>query len=58
MEVVGRASLDFSGHCRLAAQAMLQTVMEDEATAQTELVVQVPAGDGLPSPRLFLASDC
>lgn len=32
MEAVGEASLDFSGYCRLAAQAMLQTAMEIEAT--------------------------
>ena len=32
MEAVGEASLDFSGYCRLAAQAMLQTAMEVEAT--------------------------
>lgn len=31
MEAVGEASLDFSGYCRLAAQAMLQTAMELEA---------------------------
>ena len=31
MEAVGEASLDFSGYCRLAAQAMLQTAMEAEA---------------------------
>jgi len=30
MEAVGEASLDFSGYCRLAAQAMLQTAMEVE----------------------------
>ena len=32
MEAVGEASLDFSGYCRLAAQAMLQTALEIEAT--------------------------
>ena len=32
MDAVGEASLDFSGYCRLAAQAMLQTAMEVEAT--------------------------
>lgn len=32
MEAVGEASLDFSGYCRLAAQAMLQAAMEAEAT--------------------------
>lgn len=32
MEAVGEASLDFSGYCRLAAQAMLQAAMEVEAT--------------------------
>jgi len=31
MEAVGEASLGFSGYCRLAAQAMLQTAMEIEA---------------------------
>ena len=31
MEAVGEASLDFSGYCRLAAQAMLQGAMEVEA---------------------------
>lgn len=31
MEAVGSASLDFSGYCRLAAQAMLQGAMEVEA---------------------------
>jgi transposase-like protein len=31
MEAVGEASLDFSGYCRLAAQAMLQRAMEMEA---------------------------
>lgn len=31
MGAVGEASLDFSGYCRLAAQAMLQTAMEVEA---------------------------
>lgn len=31
MEAVGEASLDFSGYCRMAAQAMLQTAMEVEA---------------------------
>jgi putative transposase len=31
MEAVGEASLDFSGYCRLAAQAMLQAAMEVEA---------------------------
>ena len=31
MEAVGQASLDFSGYCRLAAQAMLQGAMEVEA---------------------------
>jgi len=31
MEAVGSASLDFSGYCRLAAQAMLQAAMETEA---------------------------
>ena len=31
MEAVGEASLGFSGYCRLAAQAMLQTAMEVEA---------------------------
>jgi len=31
MEAVGQASLDFSGYCRLAAQAMLQAAMEIEA---------------------------
>lgn len=31
MEAVGQASLDFSGYCRLAAQAMLQAAMEVEA---------------------------
>jgi hypothetical protein len=30
MDAVGEASLDFSGYCRLAAQAMLQTAMEGE----------------------------
>lgn len=30
MEAVGEASLDFSGYCRLAAQAMLQTALEVE----------------------------
>ena len=33
LEAVGEASLDFSGYCRLAAQAMLQTAMEIEAAA-------------------------
>jgi putative transposase len=33
MEAVGEASLGFSGYCRLAAQAMLQTAMEEEAGA-------------------------
>jgi putative transposase len=32
MAAVGEASLDFSGYCRLAAQAMLQAAMEVEAT--------------------------
>ncbi len=32
MDAVGEASLGFSGYCRLAAQAMLQTAMEIEAT--------------------------
>ena len=31
MGAVGEASLDFSGYCRLAAQAMLQSAMEVEA---------------------------
>lgn len=31
MEAVGAGSLDFSGYCRMAAQAMLQTAMEVEA---------------------------
>jgi len=31
MEAVGQASLDFSGYCRLAAQAMLQAALEIEA---------------------------
>ena len=31
MDAVGEASLGFSGYCRLAAQAMLQTAMEVEA---------------------------
>ena len=31
LEAVGEASLDFSGYCRMAAQAMLQTAMEIEA---------------------------
>lgn len=31
MDAVGEAGLDFSGYCRLAAQAMLQTAMEQEA---------------------------
>ena len=31
MDAVGEASLNFSGYCRLAAQAMLQTAMEIEA---------------------------
>ena len=31
MEAVGEASLGFSGYCRMAAQAMLQTAMEVEA---------------------------
>ena len=31
MDAVGEASLNFSGYCRLAAQAMLQTAMEVEA---------------------------
>jgi transposase-like protein len=31
MNAVGAASLDFSGYCRLAAQAMLQAAMEIEA---------------------------
>ena len=31
MEAVGEASLDFSGYCRLAAQAMLQAAVEIEA---------------------------
>lgn len=31
MEAVGEASLDFSGYCRMAAQAMLQAAMEIEA---------------------------
>jgi len=31
MDAVGEASLDFSGYCRLAAQAMLQTAVEVEA---------------------------
>jgi hypothetical protein len=30
MDAVGEASLDFSGYCRLAGQAMLQTAMEAE----------------------------
>ena len=30
LEAVGAASLDFSGYCRLAAQAMLQSAMEIE----------------------------
>jgi putative transposase len=33
LTAVGEASLDFSGYCRLAAQAMLQTAMEVEAAA-------------------------
>jgi transposase-like protein len=32
MEAVGEASLGFSGYCRMAAQAMLQTALEIEAT--------------------------
>jgi len=32
MAAVSEASLDFSGYCRMAAQAMLQTAMEVEAT--------------------------
>ncbi|MFH1108579.1 MAG: transposase [Planctomycetota bacterium] len=31
MDAVGEAGLNFSGYCRLAAQAMLQTAMEVEA---------------------------
>lgn len=31
MDAVGQASLDFSGYCRLAAQAMLQQAIEAEA---------------------------
>ena len=31
LEAVGAAGLNFSGYCRLAAQAMLQTAMEVEA---------------------------
>jgi hypothetical protein len=31
LEAVGASSLDFSGYCRLAAQAMLQTAVEIEA---------------------------
>jgi len=31
MEAMGQASLDFSGYCRLAAQAMLQAALEVEA---------------------------
>lgn len=31
LDAVGEASLDFSGYCRLAAQAMLQTALEIEA---------------------------
>ena len=31
MAAVGEASLGFSGYCRMAAQAMLQTAMEVEA---------------------------
>lgn len=32
MDAVGEHSLDFSGYCRLAAQAMIQTAMEVEVT--------------------------
>jgi hypothetical protein len=37
MEAVGVASLNFSGYCRLAAEAMLQTAMEIETA---EFLVQ------------------